>query len=448
MLKKTNKTVSNWGNYPKVKSEIYSFSEKMGLSDLLKKSDDQVIARGMGRCYGDSALNKNIVTTLAINKFVSFDKVKGILTCEGGVTFDEVLQVVVPCGYFLPVSPGTKFVSVGGAIASDVHGKNHHIDGSFSSHVLSIKIVLANGNCVSCSREENNDLFEATCGGMGLTGIITEATFRLKRIESAYITQKQIKARHLDELLDLFEKHKNATYSVAWVDCLATGNSFGRGILMLGEHADASMLTNKQKKKRLKVHSKPKLNIPFNFPSFILNTWSIRLFNFLFYNKNFKREIKGNVHYEGFFYPLDNIHNWNRMYGKPGFLQYQFVIPLAQKKVLREIMLLIAKNKKGSFLSVLKIFGSQKDLMSFPMEGYTLSLDFPNTPTIHKFLEELDQLVLQAGGRIYLTKDARMSAGTFKASYPNIEEFKSIITKYNHSFKFQSEQSKRLSILN
>jgi len=438
--------LSNWGNYPKIKTEKVSFTTSEEVVHALK-SGKSTIARGMGRCYGDSALGDRVISTLKYNKFISFDETEGVISCQSGVTLDEVLQVAVPKGYFLPVTPGTKFVTVGGAVASDIHGKNHHIDGSFSRHVINLKLLDSDGAVHECSSDQNVELFQATCGGMGLTGIITEVTFKLKKIESAYISQKQVKAKNLDELLMLFEKHNQYTYSVAWVDCLATGKSFGRSILMLGEHAKEVELTKSQRKHKFSVHNPPKLNIPFQFPAFVLNPLSIKLFNMLYYGKNLKKEQNNITHYEGFFYPLDNINNWNRMYGKPGFLQYQFVLPMDKLDVLKEIMRLIAKKKKASFLTVLKVFGEQDDLMSFPMKGYTLALDFPNTPDMHHFLDELDQLVLNAKGRLYLTKDARMKPKTFSETYKNVDEFNRIVGRYNKSQRFNSHQSERLSIL-
>ncbi|MBL6448903.1 FAD-binding oxidoreductase [Fulvivirga sp. 29W222] len=404
------------------------------------------IARGMGRCYGDASLGQNVLSTLKYNKVTFFDVQSGVIECQAGFTLDEVLQLAVPKGWFLPVTPGTKFVSLGGAVASDIHGKNHHKEGSFSRHTLNIKVLCGDGKIYECSRTENSDLFEATCGGMGLTGVILSVRFQLKKISTSYITQKQIKASNLDELIVLFEKYKEYTYSVAWVDCLARGKKFGRSILMLGEHSELDELKGSKTKAPLKVHSEAGLNIPFNFPSFVLNKYSIKLFNFAYYHKNLKKLQENIVHYDGFFYPLDNIRNWNRMYGKPGFLQYQFVLPLDQIDGLKVIMNRIAEKKQGSFLSVLKVFGAQNDLISFPEEGYTLALDFPITDSLLEFLDELDKIVEDCGGRIYLTKDARMNKDFFHKSYPRLEEFMQIVNKYNPNAEFKSVLSDRLSI--
>lgn len=440
------RTLKNWGNYLKVSGNVRSFETTDKLIDIFTKAKPW-ISRGMGRCYGDSSLGENVISTLKYNRIQSFDMEKGIIECQSGITLDELLHVIVPNGWFLPVSPGTKYVSVGGAVASDIHGKNHHKEGSFCRHTLELQVLCSDGKIYSCSRDQHDDLFRATCGGMGLSGIILSVKFRLKKISTSYIKQKQIKAANLDELIDLFEEHKDYTYSMAWVDCQTRGSKLGRGILMLGEHVAYDELPKQEAKNPLKTHAEAKLNIPFNFPKFVLNEFSIRMFNILYYHKNFKRVQNNIVHYDSFFYPLDHIRNWNRMYGKRGFLQYQFVLPLDQISVLKIIMERISEKKYGSFLTVLKVFGPQDGLISFPLEGYTLALDFPVKEGIMELLDELDQLVLESGGRIYLAKDARMKKDFFRQSYPGLDEFSAIVHKYNPESKFKSAQSERLSII-
>ncbi|ULQ52766.1 FAD-binding oxidoreductase [Flavihumibacter fluvii] len=437
------KSVSNWGNYPVIESDERFFTLKEKLNSLLKE-DKQLIARGNGRCYGDAGLADQIISTVKFDKVLAFDTTNGIFECQSGLTLDKILDVIVPKGWFLPVTPGTKFISVGGAVASDIHGKNHHVDGSFSNHVMEIELILASGETIICTPELHHDLFTATCGGMGLTGIITRVKFGLKKIETAYIKQKQVKARNLDHVLELFEEYKHYTYSVAWIDCLKKGSHFGRSILILGEHASKDDLTEKQKTAPLVLPIKKQVSIPFFFPSFVLNKWSVQLFNFLYYNKNFKNEINNVVPYEPFFYPLDAILNWNRGYGRKGFVQYQFVLPLSQKDGLTAILQKISSKGLGSFLAVLKVFGKQESLISFPDEGYTLALDFPVRKGLFDFLDELDQMVLQFGGRIYLSKDARMKPEIFWKSYPHAVEFADIVRKYDPGSRFSSVQSKRL----
>ncbi|HTE07325.1 MAG TPA: FAD-binding oxidoreductase [Flavitalea sp.] len=435
--------IANWGNYPRMNSEVKSFSMDEQLEELMGKTD-HFIPRGNGRCYGDASLALNTISTLNFNRILSFDIENGIFECQSGLTLDKILDVIVPKGWFLPVTPGTKFITVGGAVGSDVHGKNHHVDGSFSNHILSMDVMLANREVVNCSPTEHADLFEATCGGMGLTGMITIVKFRLKKIETSFIKQKQIKAANLDELIRLFGEYKEYTYSMAWIDCLSKGDSFGRGILIVGEHAKMSELSEKQKKRPLVPSPKAKLTFPFNFPSWILNTLTVKAFNFLYYGKNFRKVIENVVPYEPFFYPLDVILHWNRGYGKKGFVQYQFVLPLSAKDGLVAILKRISDEGLGSFLAVLKVFGHQESLISFPEEGYTLALDFPVREGLFKFLDELDLIVLQYGGRLYMSKDARMKPEVLQRGYPRLDEFRSIVRKYNPSGKLSSVQSDRL----
>jgi FAD/FMN-containing dehydrogenase len=439
------KTIANWGNFPVMESEESTFSFSEQIKDSVQQSDS-IIARGNGRCYGDASLEKSTLSTLKYDKILNFDTNHGIFECQSGITLDKILEVIVPKGWFLPVTPGTKFITVGGAVASDVHGKNHHIDGSFSAHVLEMDVLLSSGETLTCSTQQYPDLFWATCGGMGLTGVITRVKFDLKKIETSYIKQKQIKAENLDEVLRLFDEYTHYTYSVAWIDCLKKGKNFGRSILMLGEHAVVQDLDAKQKAEPLKMPAKKQISFPFNLPSFVLNQFTVRAFNFLFYAKNLKKEINNVVSYEPFFYPLDAVLHWNRGYGKKGFLQYQFVLPLESKQGLIEILHRISDAGMGSFLAVLKVFGEQNDLISFPKKGYTLALDFPVRSNLFPFLDELDKIVLQYNGRLYLSKDARMDADVFWKSYDNADQFREIIKKYNPGFRINSVQARRLHI--
>lgn len=439
------KTIANWGNYPVIETEEKSFTFSDQLQDLVRQNV-HIIPRGNGRCYGDASLESNTISTLKYDKIRFFDVANGIFECESGLTLDQILEVIVPKGWFLPVTPGTKFITIGGAVGSDVHGKNHHVDGSFSNHIIDMHIVLSDGSVARCSRTELPDLFEATCGGMGLTGVISHVRFQLKKIETSYIKQKQLKAKNLDEVLQMFDEYKHYTYSVAWIDCLQKGKDFGRSILILGEHATLNDLSEKQKADPLRVPKKTQINFPFNLPSWVLNTLTVKIFNFLYYGKNFKREINNVVTYEPFFYPLDIANNWNRGYGRKGFVQYQFVLPLHAKQGLIEILQKISDKGLGSFLAVLKVFGKQDDLISFPTEGYTLALDFPVREGLFSFLDELDQVVIKYGGRLYMSKDARMKADILRLGYPRLQEFISIVKKYNPGGKFSSIQSRRLSL--
>ncbi|HEY4061593.1 MAG TPA: FAD-binding oxidoreductase [Puia sp.] len=437
------KEIANWGNYPVMESDEKKFSFIADIQHSIQNASP-FIPRGNGRCYGDASLAPVTINTVKFDKILSFDKVNGIFECESGIILDQVLEVIVPQGWFLPVTPGTKFITIGGAVASDVHGKNHHVDGCFSHHVEEMDILLADGTLVACGPQNNTDLFEATCGGMGLTGVITRVRFRLKKIETSYIRQKQVKAANLEEVLRLFDEYKDYTYSVAWIDCLKKGNGFGRSILILGEHAAISDLTEQQKKDPLRLPKKKQIPFPFNLPSWVLNTFTVKAFNFLYYGKNLKKEINNIVNYEPFFYPLDAILHWNRGYGKKGFIQYQFVVPMESKQGLIEILQRISDKGLGSFLAVLKVFGPQESLIGFPMEGYTLALDIPVRKGLFDILDELDKIVLQYGGRLYMSKDARMKPDVLQAGYPHLPRFRSILKKYDPQGRIRSMQSDRL----
>jgi len=400
--------VTNWGNYPIVEKEMKSDDSFRKIKEFIL-DHNEVIARGNGRCYGDASLGEHIFSTKKLNKFISFDRLNGVIECESGVLLSDVLEISVPQGYFLYVTPGTKFVSVGGAIASDVHGKNHHAEGCFSEYVIEFKLMIENGEVITCSREENADKFWSTIGGMGLTGIILTAKFKLKNIESAYIRQESIKAENLDEIFRLFDESESWTYTVAWIDCLQKGKNIGRSILMRGEHAFQHELPQNLREKPLRLKKKFEPTVPFYFPGFVLNALTVKLFNLLYFNKQRKKEINNFTDYETFFYPLDAVHEWNRIYGKSGFIQYQMVIPKETgKEGMRKILETIAHSGNGSFLAVLKLFGKHNPeaYNSFPVEGYTLALDFKVNSKLKKLVDQLDQIVEEFGGRIYLTKDS------------------------------------------
>ena len=423
--------ITNWSLYPKVYTEIHepkNFEEVIEL--ILNK--DNLIARGNGKCYGDASLSKNIISTIHLNKIIALDTETGIIRCEAGVLLSTVLELIVPKGYFLPVTPGTKLITIGGAFASDIHGKNHHVEGVFSDHVTEIKLVNADGDIITT--KPNEDLFLQTAGGLGLTGCIIEVSLKLKKIETSYIKQTSIKAKNLEQIFNLFEENKDFTYSVAWIDCLARGKDIGKSILLLGEHAKINEVNKIEDK--LKIHQKPFLNVPFYFPSFFLNSFFIKLFNKVYY---LQRQGTSIVHYDPYFYPLDKINNWNKIYGKKGFVQYQFVLPKEQSyEGVKSILKILSKNNLGSFLAVLKLFGKSHEdrYLEFPIEGYTLAVDIKITDSLWGILDQLDEIVDRLGGKIYLTKDARMSHASFEKQYKN---------KIQLSDKFQSHQLIRLN---
>lgn len=430
--------LTGWGRCSGVEARGFYLKSVAQLRDYLNLPQDCIVY-GMGRSYGDSALNENVLLSRRFNKILHFDEDRGIIVCESGVTLAEILDIFLPRGWFLPVVPGTKQITVGGAIASDVHGKNHHKVGCFSEFVLSLELMLPSGEIVSCHRQQNQELFYATCGGMGLTGIILTVTFLLQPIKSAYIRETIIRCQDLDEILALFDARQEATYSVGWIDCLARGGQLGRSILMLGEPADSGPLA------RTKSRA---MSIPVNFPGFLLNKYSIAGFNKVYYDIH-PSFIEGRlVPLDEFFFPLDKIHSWNRMYGRRGFTQYQFVLPReGSYDGLKNILQKIAATGLGSFLAVIKLFGkANRNYLSFPMEGYTVALDFKIQPKLFPLLDELDVIVVDHGGRLYLTKDVRMSRDIFRKSYPGWEKFFRMREKLKMKAKFNSLQSRRLGL--
>lgn len=382
-----------------------------------------VLPYGLGRSYGDICLNDGqvLLHTTALDHFIAFDQRSGELHCEAGVTLKDILNLVVPMNWFLPVTPGTKFVTIGGVIANDVHGKNHHCAGSFGNHVIRFTLRRSTGETLQCSRTENPELFSATIGGLGLTGLIVSAVIRLIRIASPFLESEKIPMRNIDEFFALSNASESGfNYTVAWIDSTAKGHQLGKGIFMRGNHAGS--------KPSSPTPGKPgdSIGVPVDMPNFILNRWSVAAFNRLYYALQSRSRGAALEHYDPFFYPLDSITNWNRVYGRRGFYQYQCVIPTREAEALKDILRLTARTGGGSFLSVLKVFGAirSQGVISFPRPGATLALDFPNCGggTL-SLLERLDEIVLAAGGALYPAKDARMSGEMFKKSFPRWMEF-------------------------
>lgn len=431
-------SLMSWGMYPKVKNTVFKFDKEATLKEIINEHND-LIPYGNGRSYGDSALSTNIINVKPKDYFIDFNEENGLLHVQAGVLLSEILESYVPRGWFLKITPGTKLITVGGAIASDIHGKNHHVEGCFSECVQEFEIMLADDEVVTCSKDATPELFKATCGGMGLTGVILDAKIYLKKINSQYIDQTTIKTKNLKETFDAFEEYSDKPYSVAWIDCLAKGDKIGKCLLMVGDFRDDG---------RLDYKKKSQLSIPFNFPSFALNNWSVRAFNWLYYGKSKEGVSKQRVDIDTFFYPLDAIGHWNRIYGKKGFTQYQFILPKETSyEGLEEILTAISKSGKGSFLAVLKLYGKANDnYLSFPIEGYSLALDFKIEKGLFELLDKLDEIVVKHEGRIYLTKDVRVSKETFEKGYPQIETFRQYRKENKMDEKFQSHQSKRVGI--
>lgn len=433
--------VSGWGRFPKASAEILEPVDSLSLKKLLlaQKKSDSLICRGAGKSYGDSALADRIILSRFLDNFLALDEDAGTIRCGAGVSLEAILKLCITRGWFPKVVPGTKFVSVGGAIAADVHGKNHHGDGSFCDHVQNFSLMLASGEIVTCSALENSELFHATCGGMGLTGIIIDATILLEKISSTSITQQSLVADNLKQCFELLEDNNESKYSVAWLDCLARGDKLGRSLVFLGEHGKEGELSYKSRRGP---------GVPFSTPALLLNKFTMSAFNQAYFSLKKKAKAETTTNYDSYFFPLDNIGNWNRLYGSKGFLQYQFVIPTdAALEGIEQVLKKVSDAGKGSFLSVIKKLGAQnKNLLSFPKPGYTLALDFKREKSLFPLLDELDTIVSDHGGRLYLAKDARMSEAVFKAGYPDWEKFLQIKDRVDPSGTFASLQSSRLGL--
>ncbi len=426
-------TYQSWGRIPKAEQTVSTVLWKEELSELVSNSAC-TLPYGLGRSYGDSCLNdgNELVDISSLNRFVTFDVTTGILTCEAGVSFAEIIEAFLPLGWFLPVTPGTKYVTVGGAIANDVHGKNHHIEGTIGEHIKTLTLFRSGQQFIECSRVENKELFSATIGGLGLTGIIIQATLQLKKVHNEFISMESIKFKGLDDFFDLNEEsEKNFEYTVSWIDCTSTGKNLGRGLYMRGNH---SIISHPQLE-----FKKPTLRFPFEAPKWLLNTTSIKAFNFLYYNKQFSKKTTNEVEYNPFFYPLDFVLEWNKMYGEVGFYQFQCVIPFGdERNGIKKLLTAIANSGKASFLAVLKSFGKKVSpgMLSFPSSGITLALDFRNDGiSTVKLLHQLEEIVAEYNGKMYPAKDATMRPKYFQQFYPQWEQFSTFIDpKLSSSF--------------
>jgi FAD/FMN-containing dehydrogenase len=381
------------------------------------------LAHGLGRSYGDVCLNQGgtLLATRGLDRFVALDEAAPTLTCEAGVSLAELLELTVPRGYFLPVVPGTKQVTVGGAIANDVHGKNHHREGTFGSQVVRLELLRSDGQRLGCSPTENAGLFAATVGGLGLTGLILSATLRLRRITSAQVVAESLPIRGLDHFFELSEASDRAfEFTVAWIDCLARGAHVGRGVLHRGNLAERGPAP-------LAMRPGARLAVPFVWPVCPLNRLTVAAFNRAYHLLQARRG-RHLAHLDPFFFPLDGVDHWNRIYGPGGLVQFQCVLPRqAGPAALRELLDRVAASGQGSFLAVLKNFGEQPSpgLLSFPRPGVTLALDFPHrgAPT-DALLRELHAITQGNEGAIYPAKDAHMSPATFRRSFPRLEAFR------------------------
>jgi len=424
---------TSWGRYPRVAQEVVVPTRRDAPLDT---GTGAMLPYGNGRSYGDSCLNGDgrLLHTRQLDHYIAFDPQTGVLRCEAGVLLEAILTRFVPVGWFLPVSPGTRFVTIGGAIANDVHGKNHHGAGSFGHHVCAFELLRSDGTRLVCTPEQNPQLFAATIGGLGLTGLVTWAEIRLRRIESPWMSVQTCKFHDLEGFFQYsVESAADFEYTVAWIDCVARGKGAGRGLFTRGNHIPAPA-------GRGLPTPHGQLPMPFTPPFSMVNALTLRAFNSLYFHRLGRSSLARTSHYEPFFYPLDGIANWNRLYGPRGFLQYQCVVPpVNAQQSIAELLRLIAKGATGSFLAVLKQFGPRPSLgmLSFPRPGTTLALDFPIDRKGRAFdlLARLDEVVTEAGGAVYPAKDARMSGIHFRRYFPAWEEFQAYIDpRFSSSF--------------
>ena len=431
--------LSGWGNNINVNSNVHLPRNNDDIFNLYKHGIGlNSIARGLGRSYGDSSLEHNIISLKNYQKLIKFDEKLGTLECSSNYSLNEILRLIVKEGWFLNVTPGSKFITIGGAIASDAHGKNHHLDGSFCDYVYSFKIVTSEGILYNCSKQENSELYYASCGGMGLTGIIISAKIKLLRIKSKLIDTQIIKTKNLKETIKKFKSLNENKYLVAWIDALAKKEDMGRSIIFIGNHADEGDLN---------FLKKTKFSIPRIFPGFVLNNYTISFFNKLYYffHKNNKK-IEQNL--DNFFYPLDSIDSWNNLYGKDGFIQIQILIIEDNfEEIICKTLNFFQDKKQFSFLSTLKELGlGNKNYLSFPSKGYTLTLDLKMNKDLKNIYEEFELLLSKYKTKIYLTKDSFMSKKYFEDTYKDLNKFKEIKKRYDPLNIIKSLQSKRLGL--
>ena len=437
--------LAGWGRTAFTKTRVEECL--VGEVEPLVKATPKLIARGLGRGYGDCAVSGG-GTTIVSTRWDELEFDGGVAEASAGMSLEFVLRKIIPTGWFVPVSPGTRFVSVGGAAASDIHGKNHHADGTFGSHVKSLTVVTADGSETICSPAQNSELFWATVGGMGLTGVITKVKFSLTPIETAYIQSETSRFDDLDSLMNAMSiADDKFRYSVAWIDMLAVGKKMGRSVLSCGDHAKLDAL-GKHQDDSLVYSAKQRITAPSKVPSGLLNRMSVAAFNELWFRKTPRKTRLGIETISSFFHPLDGVKDWNHIYGPSGFIQYQFVVPDKSAHVVKQVVERFSSARVPAFLSVLKRFGEQNQgMLSFPSKGWTLAVDIPTkVHGLSELLDELDELVASENGRIYLAKDSRMHPRYLQQMYPRLEEFRKVREKYDPQGKFSSNLSRRLEL--
>ena len=436
--------LSGWGRTMPSVATLRTVSSEEEIAAAIAASH-AIIARGLGRSYGDPAqVSGGTVLRSQMSDVGPIDE-EGVLQVGAGASLDQLLAECIPQGWFLPVTPGTRQVTIGGAIAADVHGKNHHVDGSFARHVLAMRIVTPTG-VATISPDEDGELFWATMGGLGLTGVVASITLKLLKIDTDQVVVDTQRFANLDEVMsEMTEGDADYRYSVAWVDCMTRGSNLGRAVLTRGDHARASDVDSVS----LRAPTAARLKVPFDAPSGLLNPWTIRAFNEAWFRSSPRHQVAKLESFSSFFHPLDGVGDWNRLYGRRGFVQYQFCVPEGSGDTVRRAIEHLASSGLASFLAVLKRFGpSSPGPLSFPMPGWTLALDLPVGPaTLPQVLDDLDELVLSADGRIYLAKDARLSPEKIRAMYPRLDEFREVKNRVDPEHKLTSDLARRLDLV-
>ncbi len=443
--------LTGWGRTAPTRATVHRPESTRAVEVLLKTADERgAIARGLGRSYGDAAQNAggHVLDMTAADRVLAVDLPTGEIEVEAGISLDRLMHLFVPLGLFVPVTAGTRYVTVGGAIAADIHGKNHHRAGSFSQHVRWLDLLTADGQVRRVGPEEEPDLFWATVGGMGLTGVILRARVRMKPVETSQVLVDTDRTPDLDALMSLLTETDHLyDYSVAWIDCVARGKRMGRSVLTRGRFARRDELPASKRTDPLRYRGSVKLSAPDLFPPGLLNLATVAAFNEVWYRKAPRRRRDELQSIPTFFHPLDGVGHWNRVYGPRGFVQYQFVVPFGQEDALREAMLRISSSGTASFLAVLKRFGEgNPGMLSFPSPGWTLALDIPVVRGLAALLDELDELVVAADGRIYLAKDSRVRPELFERMYPRLEEFRKVRAQVDPDGVFTSDLARRLSL--
>jgi decaprenylphospho-beta-D-ribofuranose 2-oxidase len=441
--------LTGWGRTAPSRASVHRPRSADELVRLLDSGAPRgAIARGLGRSYGDAAQNAGgrvLVTTAGMAGVRELDRDAGRVRVGAGTSLASLVRETVPAGWFLPVSPGTKHVTVGGAIAADIHGKNHHRDGGFCSHVESLALQTPAGELLQL--QPGDEAFDATAGGMGLTGVVVEATLRLLPVETTHMRVDTERASDLDDVMARMESgDAGYRYSVAWIDCLARGGSLGRSVLLRGHHARAEELGPDDRERPLELPETRSLPAPPWAPSGLLGRTTVRVFNELWFRRAPAEERGRLDSLESFFYPLDGVRDWNRLYGTRGFLQYQLALPFEAEATLREVLERLSRGGNGSFLAVIKRFGEGRGLLSFPIPGWTLALDMPADPEIAALLDGLDELVAAAGGRVYLAKDSRLRPELLPAMYPELDRWRELCARLDPSGSLRSDLSRRLAL--